>query len=175
MSTDTSKQLSEFDRAHPRAQELFWRRIRDHAEREHACEQALDRIYGPMHRPGYRPGLPRWDDTWRRRSRAYRTGDEIGFVDSNLEPQREWLKGLETEVYVERLTATEFIRGKALCPLPGHDERTPSFYVQRNNRWRCFGCGRRGDIYELGALLWGLGQSGPAFLDLHKRLMEQFG
>nr|MDK6328362.1 CHC2 zinc finger domain-containing protein [Alloscardovia omnicolens] len=36
---------------------------------------------------------------------------------------------------------------KGLCPF--HDEKTPSFTVNTvNNRWKCFGCGLGGDIFE---------------------------
>ncbi|WP_018143145.1 DNA primase [Alloscardovia criceti] len=36
---------------------------------------------------------------------------------------------------------------KGLCPF--HDEKTPSFHVSTvNNRWKCFGCGLGGDVFE---------------------------
>ena len=37
------------------------------------------------------------------------------------------------------------------CPLPGHDDRTPSFTVWAGDSysWRCFGCGRGGDYFAL--------------------------
>ena len=35
---------------------------------------------------------------------------------------------------------------KACCPLPGHDEKTPSFTANPNkNIFKCFGCGKGGD------------------------------
>ena len=34
------------------------------------------------------------------------------------------------------------------CPLPGHDDGTPSFRVFARG-WRCFGCGRKGGILDL--------------------------
>lgn len=38
---------------------------------------------------------------------------------------------------------------KALCPLPGHPERTPSFTIDvGRGRYVCYGCGRSGDIFE---------------------------
>jgi DNA primase len=38
----------------------------------------------------------------------------------------------------------------ALCPLPDHQERTPSFTVNPDkNVWWCFGCVRGGDVVEL--------------------------
>jgi DNA primase len=43
------------------------------------------------------------------------------------------------------------------CPLPDHDERTPSFTVyQETNSWYCFGaCQRGGDVIELARVAWG--------------------
>lgn len=36
------------------------------------------------------------------------------------------------------------------CPLPTHaGERTPSFYFDKNNRWKCFGCQERGSAIDL--------------------------
>lgn len=36
------------------------------------------------------------------------------------------------------------------CPLPTHaGERTPSFYFDKNNRWKCFGCQERGSVIDL--------------------------
>jgi hypothetical protein len=43
-------------------------------------------------------------------------------------------------------------RGQTLwmrCPLPGHDDSTPSFHVDpRLDLWHCFGCGRGGDLFD---------------------------
>jgi DNA primase len=39
-----------------------------------------------------------------------------------------------------------------LCPL--HSERTPSFTVDdETGRWRCWGCGQHGDVFDLVALM----------------------
>lgn len=44
---------------------------------------------------------------------------------------------------------------KATCPLPGHQDKTPSFYVFADtNRARCFGCNRGGDIFDLTMLIY---------------------
>lgn len=41
-------------------------------------------------------------------------------------------------------------RWKASCPLPDHDDKTPSFVVYADQgRWWCFGCGRGGDAVDL--------------------------
>lgn len=43
------------------------------------------------------------------------------------------------------------------CPIPTHDDKTPSFVVYPDGGWTCFGkCGRSGDIYTLIALVFGL-------------------
>lgn len=38
---------------------------------------------------------------------------------------------------------------KGKCPLPGHDDSSPSLVVYPyNNTWWCFGCQRGSDIYD---------------------------
>jgi CHC2 zinc finger len=38
----------------------------------------------------------------------------------------------------------------ARCPLPDHDDGTPSFYVYpETNSWFCYGCSRGGDVVQL--------------------------
>jgi hypothetical protein len=39
------------------------------------------------------------------------------------------------------------------CPYPDHSDGSPSFVVYDDNRFTCFGCGRKGDIYALVALI----------------------
>ena len=41
-----------------------------------------------------------------------------------------------------------------LCPF--HDEKTPSFVVFPDNRFKCFGCGERGDAIDFVQKLYGL-------------------
>jgi hypothetical protein len=44
----------------------------------------------------------------------------------------------------------------ALCPLPDHQERTPSFTVYpKTNSFFCYGCLRGGDVIELARFAWG--------------------
>lgn len=58
------------------------------------------------------------------------------------------------------------------CPLPGHDERTPSFHVDTKRQvWHCFGCGRGGDLFELARHLWGEG----LFYRVAERLRDYAG
>lgn len=47
-------------------------------------------------------------------------------------------------------------RLRAICPIPTHRETTPSFVVfVREDRFKCFGCGAHGDVYDLIRLIYG--------------------
>jgi len=35
------------------------------------------------------------------------------------------------------------------CPLPDHEDKSPSFYIYPPGRWWCYGCGRGGDVVDL--------------------------
>jgi DNA primase len=54
-------------------------------------------------------------------------------------------------------------RWTALCPLPGHDEKTPSFVVYPGDRgfW-CYGCQRGGDVVDLAQAAWGIDRADVA-------------
>ena len=42
------------------------------------------------------------------------------------------------------------------CPLPDHEDRSPSFTVYpETNSWFCYGCLRGGDVIELARFAWG--------------------
>jgi len=57
------------------------------------------------------------------------------------------------------------------CPLPGHDERHPSFRVAPDGQtWRCYGCDRRGSAIHLVAALTGQGSYLVARDDLAERV-----
>jgi hypothetical protein len=44
----------------------------------------------------------------------------------------------------------------ARCPLPDHEDKTPSFSVNSwQNVWFCHGCLRGGDVVELARFAWG--------------------
>jgi hypothetical protein len=51
----------------------------------------------------------------------------------------------------------EGARWRARCPLPGHEDHSPSFTVYlATNSWYCFGaCQRGGDVLDLAAAAWG--------------------
>jgi len=68
------------------------------------------------------------------------------------------LAGIAPADYVEALTGLVPTRdGKVRCPLPGHDDGTPSMqvYPDAERGWWCFGCERGGGVYQLAALLAG--------------------
>jgi CHC2 zinc finger len=57
------------------------------------------------------------------------------------------------EMVARRHTKLEPFGGKAWftgrCPLPDHEDKTPSFYIYPPGRWWCYGCGRGGDVVDL--------------------------
>ena len=81
--------------------------------------------------------------------------------------------------YVRALTGRDVGRdGKVCCPLPGHDDSTPSMHVYDDAAagWHCFGCGRGGTVYTLAALLGGypLPLRGADFLAVRGVLERHF-
>jgi CHC2 zinc finger len=66
-------------------------------------------------------------------------------------------------------------RWVARCPLPNHDDRTPSFTVYTETKsWFCFGaCLRGGDVVDLAAAAWGYGRGEMAMAAAD--LLEKFG
>jgi hypothetical protein len=71
--------------------------------------------------------------------------------------------GLPVKAYASRFTelrSSDGGRGRwfvGRCPLPQHEDRNPSFWVDaKNNLWGCHGCGVRGDVINLHARLEGL-------------------
>jgi hypothetical protein len=48
---------------------------------------------------------------------------------------------------LERLGGRAWFTGR--CPLPDHEDKTPSFYIYPPGRFYCYGCGRSGDVVDL--------------------------
>ena len=74
-------------------------------------------------------------------------------------------------VYFERLTGLRVgPSGKLHCLF--HDDRSPSLhvYLEPERGWFCFGCRRGGSVYDLAALLFGLGTRGRDFVELRREL-----
>jgi hypothetical protein len=62
----------------------------------------------------------------------------------------------------------------ALCPLPDHEERTPSFTVDpAKDVWFCHGCLRGGDVVELARFAWGYDKREVAMAAA--QLLTEFG
>jgi hypothetical protein len=56
-----------------------------------------------------------------------------------------------------------------------HEDHTPSLQLYERD-WYCYGaCRTGGSIYDLGALLYGLGTRGQDFLKLRRRLADDLG
>ena len=57
------------------------------------------------------------------------------------------------EEVARRYTDLEPVGGRAWftgrCPLPDHDDKTPSFYIYPPGRFHCYGCDRNGDVVDL--------------------------
>lgn len=96
------------------------------------------------------------------------------------EDNRRELEEIKRRVTLERLLTGETgvrleQRGRQLwccCPLPGHDEQTPSFHLDpEHDVWHCFGCGRGGSVFELARHLW----SEPLFSRVVERLRALAG
>jgi len=60
------------------------------------------------------------------------------------------------------------------CPLPDHDDNTPSFVVYpQNNSWWCFGCSRGSDVLDLYQFAHGYSEKWEALVGLaHERCVE---
>jgi hypothetical protein len=56
----------------------------------------------------------------------------------------------------DRLTGSEAGGLRRRCPLPDHEDRSPSFVVYPETQsFFCYGCLRGGDVVELARLAWG--------------------
>ena len=57
------------------------------------------------------------------------------------------------EEVARRYTKLEPFGGEAWftgrCPLPNHEDKTPSFYIYPPGRYHCYGCGGSGDVVDL--------------------------
>lgn len=60
------------------------------------------------------------------------------------------------------------VGASSCCPFDDHDDKTPSFTVFDNNRWQCFGCGKRGGAIDLVKFYFHL-----SFIDARKWLLDQ--
>jgi DNA primase len=74
------------------------------------------------------------------------------------------------EEIARRYTNLERFGGKAWfmgrCPLPDHEDKTPSFYIYPPGRYHCYGCGRNGDVVDLEFFCGDYGELWEAVLSL---------
>src|SRR5215208_7237878 len=74
------------------------------------------------------------------------------------------------EEIARRYTHLEPLGGKAWftgrCPLPEHEDKTPSFYIYPPGRFWCYGCGRGGDVVDLEFFCGGFGELWEAVVSL---------
>jgi hypothetical protein len=62
----------------------------------------------------------------------------------------------------------------ARCPLPDHEDKSPSFTVYPSDRgWFCFGCHRGGDVVELARFAWRYTEGDVAMAAA--QLLHEFG
>lgn len=61
-------------------------------------------------------------------------------------------------------------------PCPFHTDKRPSLHVYPTGErgWCCFSCRRGGTIYDLAAELWGLRTRGGDFVEVRRRLTQQY-
>jgi CHC2 zinc finger len=82
------------------------------------------------------------------------------------------LKAIPPVVYVEALTGEEVPRnGYLRCPLPDHEDRSPSFQVL-SSHWRCFGCNRGGGIIDLAAAVHCIEPRGRGYWELRDLIVD---
>ena len=90
----------------------------------------------------------------------------------DLTPVLDVLRALPATEYVAVLARVDVPAGGMIrCPLPGHEDRTPSFHADAGDRgWYCHGCGKGGGVIDLAGHLWNRPTNGPTFPDLVREI-----
>ena len=74
------------------------------------------------------------------------------------------------EEVARRYTDLEPLGGRAWftgrCPLPDHEDKTPSFYIYPPGRYWCYGCDRGGDVVDLEFFCGDYGELWEAMISL---------
>jgi DNA primase len=74
------------------------------------------------------------------------------------------------EEIARRYTDLEPLGGRAWfdgrCPLPDHEDKTPSFYIYPPGRFYCYGCNRGGDVVDLEFFCGDYGELWEAMISL---------
>ncbi len=118
--------------------------------------EALEAELRRRKRVRFQPHAPAWPATW-----------------PNLRPDAAAVKArLSVEDYLTARGVTLERHGarlRAWCPLPGNDDRSPSFVVYPGDGgWYCFGCHRGGDLFVLHLHLTGRDSFAAAVAELAK-------
>ena len=171
MRTAGERRLAEYLAAPQAVRDTFDHQVREQAQALHDFEHWISGVELDTTPPDYpTTSLPRhpvrWDETWSRRAR--RRGRANGH-----EPDHDPLRDVSMAEAVERLVGEQIPpSGLICCPLPGHDDRSPSFKVYENDFY-CFGCRAGGTIYDLARELSGIGDRGEQFNELRRWLARE--
>lgn len=117
---------------------------------------------------------------------VYTLEEVVGHLPDPPEPRRESrpaaridrgdpLLSIPPPTYVEALSGRVVGRdGKCSCPLPDHEDRTPSCHVYDDPErgFYCYGCRRGGTVIDLGAALYGLDPRGRGYHEIRRRLLD---
>lgn len=93
-------------------------------------------------------------------------------TDEDIERAKE--VPIEDMITTRRFKATNKWRSNYHCPLSGHaGERTPSFYIDKKNRYKCFGCQEHGSSIDFYMDQNGLSKKDPKnFITAVKQLIN---
>jgi hypothetical protein len=110
-----------------------------------------------------------------KQSRQRRSSTNRGFPRFPRDLRDDVLDTIPPSEYVEALTGESVPHsGVIRCPLPGHDDRTPSFQVYRDpgRGWYCFGCHRGGSAIDLASYLTGIEPRGDGYQEIRRIIAE---
>jgi hypothetical protein len=83
---------------------------------------------------------------------------------------RDVLREIPLPEAFEILTSKPVPRSRMVrCPLPDHEDRTPSCHVG-DELWFCHGCVTGGSLIDLASELYGIPARGANFFELRRRL-----
>jgi hypothetical protein len=143
-----------FDFLPAEARASCWADLADEVGRQNEFERRDPLLYEP-----YVPRRERSSQEGGTASRSSRSTRAV--FDGWGDP----LQAMAPQVYVTALAGVEVpSNGRLRCPLPGHEDTSPSFHVYADG-WHCFGCGAGGGIYQLGAAVYGLSTRGSDFIE----------
>lgn len=150
------------------------------------------RILRPPASFNHKGAEPRPVEMLRCKAEVFTVGDVVGQLPPPVDPSRgsplprsarrefaaeDVLATISPPAYVRLLAGVDVPEqgGMIRCPLPGHEDRTPSFYCYPTPEagTYCFGCGRGGSLVDFAAALWNVEPRGRGFHDLRRRLASE--